>query len=56
MLGVRRAGVTVALNLLESQGLVRGKRGAVIILDRKRLIGGPEAEARRLFRRTRVSG
>src|SRR5688500_16105897 len=57
MLGVRRAGVTVALNLLEDRGLVRGQRGTVVILDRKTLIeltngfyGGPEAEARRLFR------
>jgi CRP-like cAMP-binding protein len=56
MLGVRRAGVTVALNLLEDRGLVRGQRGTVVILDRKTLIemtngfyGGPEAEARRLF-------
>ncbi len=57
MLGVRRAGVTVALNLLEDRGLVRGERGAVAILDRDGLIaiangfyGTPEAEARRLFR------
>jgi hypothetical protein len=59
MLGVRRAGVTVALNLLEARGLVRGERGTVVILDRKGLIemtngfyGTPEAEARRLFGRT----
>jgi CRP-like cAMP-binding protein len=56
MLGVRRAGVTVALNELEARGLVRGHRGGVVILDRTTLIeltngfyGGPEAEARRLF-------
>jgi CRP-like cAMP-binding protein len=58
MLGVRRAGVTVALNMLEPRGLVRGERGTVVILDRKSLVemtngfyGGPEAEASRLFRR-----
>jgi CRP-like cAMP-binding protein len=57
MLGVRRAGVTVALNMLETHGLIRGERGTVVILDRKGLIeltngfyGAPEAEARRLFR------
>jgi CRP-like cAMP-binding protein len=56
MLGVRRPGVTVALNTLETRGLVRGERATVVILDRKGLIemtngfyGTPEAEARRLF-------
>jgi Crp-like helix-turn-helix protein len=38
MLGVRRAGVTVALNMLEDRGLVRGERGTVVILDRDGLI------------------
>jgi CRP-like cAMP-binding protein len=57
MLGVRRPGVTVALNTLEARGLVRGERATVVILDRKGLIemtngfyGAPEAEARRLLR------
>ena len=37
MLGVRRPGVTVALNRLESDGLVRRKRAAIEIVDRKGL-------------------
>ena len=56
MLGVRRPGVTVALNLLERQGLIRVKRGVISLIDRKGLqelsngaYGAPEAEARRLF-------
>ncbi len=56
MLGVRRPGVTVALNFLEKQGLVRAQRGAISIIDRKGLevaandaYGAPEAELRRLF-------
>jgi CRP-like cAMP-binding protein len=58
MLGVRRPGVTVALNMLEEEGLIQAKRGAIFIVDRKGLLektngfyGGPEAEARRLARR-----
>lgn len=34
MLGVRRAGVTVALHILEGKGLIRSKRSEIIILDR----------------------
>jgi CRP-like cAMP-binding protein len=56
MLGVRRPGVTVALNFLGKQGLVRAQRGAISIIDRKGLqeaandaYGAPEAELRRLF-------
>jgi CRP-like cAMP-binding protein len=52
------AGVTVALNGLEAQGLIRRRRGTIAILDREGLAkttngfyDGPEAEARRLFRR-----
>ncbi|HEX2135923.1 MAG TPA: Crp/Fnr family transcriptional regulator, partial [Microvirga sp.] len=41
MLGVRRAGVTVALQALQADGIVEQRRGHVIILDRPRL----EAEA-----------
>jgi CRP-like cAMP-binding protein len=56
MLGVRRAGVTVALDVLEKKSLVRVKRGGVTILDRKGLekmtngaYGVPEAELKRLW-------
>ena len=55
MLSVRRPGVTVALHLLESRGLILIKRGLIQIVDREgleELIGGmygiPEAEYRRL--------
>ncbi|HUL10500.1 MAG TPA: Crp/Fnr family transcriptional regulator [Candidatus Acidoferrum sp.] len=57
MLGVRRPGVTVALDLLEKDGLIRAKRGAVDILNRTGLrkisngaYGAAEAEFQRLFR------
>jgi CRP-like cAMP-binding protein len=56
MLGVRRPGVTVALQLLEGKGLIRSSRAAIVILDRAGLIassngayGLPEAEYRRLL-------
>jgi CRP-like cAMP-binding protein len=56
MLGVRRPGVTVALDMLEKEGLIRAKRGAVTILNRTGLrkisngaYGGAEAEFQRLF-------
>jgi CRP-like cAMP-binding protein len=56
MLGVRRAGVTTAINALELRGLLTGMRGAVIVLDREGLeetahglYGQPEAEFDRLF-------
>ncbi|WPY93556.1 Crp/Fnr family transcriptional regulator [Limimaricola variabilis] len=56
MLGVRRAGVTVSLHILEGQGLVRATRGLIRILDREGLeemVGGcygvPEAEYARLI-------
>ena len=38
MLGVRRSGVTTAIQLLESQGLIRASRGSITVLDRKGLI------------------
>jgi len=56
MLGVRRPGVTVALDLLEKDGLIRAKRRAIAILDRTGLrkisngaYGAAEAEFKRLF-------
>jgi CRP-like cAMP-binding protein len=56
MLGVRRPGVTVALNLLESSGLIQAGRGRIAIIDREGLekssngaYGPPEAEFHRLF-------
>jgi CRP-like cAMP-binding protein len=56
MLGVRRAGVTVALNALEGRGLLQANRGRIVIIDRRGLekvagayYGVPEAELRRLM-------
>src|SRR5262245_13601307 len=56
MLGVRRAGVTVALQRYETQGLIATGRGSVTIEDRdgleeaaNGLYGVPEAEYERLF-------
>ena len=55
-IGVHRPGVTLALKLLENEGLVRTMRGGITIVDRSRLrkisnrtYGTPEAEYRRLF-------
>ncbi len=62
MLGVRRAGVTVAVNELESRGLIEGKRKRIVIIDREGLelvangiYGTPEAEYDRLIRRPKAS-
>ena len=38
MLGIRRAGVTVAANLLRSEGLIAYTRGRIKILDREGLL------------------
>jgi CRP-like cAMP-binding protein len=55
MLGIRRPGVTVALQVLEGQGLIRSSRGQVVIRSREGLLkaadggyGQPEVEYRRL--------
>ena len=56
MLGVRRPGVTIALNRLEQDGLIRAKRGVISIFERAGLVaaangtyGAPEMEFKRLF-------
>jgi CRP-like cAMP-binding protein len=56
MLGVRRPGVTVAINALESAGLIQNRRGAIVFIDRTGLeeaadgaYGVAETEMRRLF-------
>jgi CRP-like cAMP-binding protein len=58
MLGVRRAGVTQALHVLEGEHLIKATRGLITVLDRERLeeraagsYGVPEAEYRRLMTR-----
>jgi len=55
MLGVRRAGVTTTLHVLEGNHLIRSKRGSLTVLDRQGLeqladdaYGLPEAEYARL--------
>jgi hypothetical protein len=35
MLGVRRPGVTIALNLLVARGFIQTNRGVISIVDRK---------------------
>jgi CRP-like cAMP-binding protein len=57
MLGVRRSGVTDALKILQSAGLVTCVRGGITVRDRKGMeryagesYGVPEAEYRRLVR------
>ena len=37
MLGVRRAGVTIALHYLEQRGIIQLSRGQIVILDREGL-------------------
>ncbi len=57
MLGVRRAGVTTTLHVLEGDGAIRAKRGRITILNRDHLeqlaedgYGVAEAEYNRLLR------
>jgi CRP-like cAMP-binding protein len=40
MLAVRRSGVTLALQILEGEGLIRAGRGIITIIDRDGLIEG----------------
>ena len=56
MISADRSGVTVTLHILEGAGMIRSRRGRVIIRDRAMLIdlagdsyGVPEAEYRRLI-------
>ena len=56
MLGVRRAGVTEALQALTKEKLISSARSEIVVLDRKGLerragesYGVPEAELRRLL-------
>jgi len=56
MISADRSGVTVTLHILEGAGMIRSKRGRVIIRDRDKLeelagdsYGVPEAEYRRLI-------
>jgi CRP-like cAMP-binding protein len=61
MLGVRRAGVTEALHMLKTRGLIANGRSQITVRDRKGLervagqaYGIPEAEYRRLLGRARI--
>jgi CRP-like cAMP-binding protein len=56
MLGVRRSGVTVAVQTLEGAGMIKARRGVIRVLNRETLeeaaggsYGVPEAEYRRLI-------
>ncbi|RYF19060.1 MAG: Crp/Fnr family transcriptional regulator [Oxalobacteraceae bacterium] len=56
MIAAERSGVTVSLHILEGAGMIRAKRGRVIILDREMLreladdsYGAPEAQYRHLI-------
>jgi hypothetical protein len=56
MIAAERSGATVSLHVPEGAGMIRSKRGRVIILDRHKLeelagdgYGRPETEYRRLL-------
>jgi len=53
MLGVRRAGISVVANALQSQGLIRQSRGRITILDRPGL-EGKACNCYRLIERNRA--
>jgi CRP-like cAMP-binding protein len=62
VLGVRRAGVTIALHQLQSDGLISMTRGSIQIVGREGLersaagfYGGPEREYQRLFASANVA-
>ena len=61
MLGVRRAGVTDTLHILEGRGLIKARRGQITVVDRKGMealadpsYGVPEAEYARLVLNKKV--
>jgi CRP-like cAMP-binding protein len=63
LLGVRRPGITLAIQILEGKGLIRARRGTVKIRDREGLIdlaegayGLAEAEYSRLIGRVHEKG
>lgn len=56
MIAAQRSGVTITLHFLEGAGMIRSKRGRVVIQDREKLediagdaYGRPEAEYRRMI-------
>ncbi|MFC6776836.1 Crp/Fnr family transcriptional regulator [Methylobacterium gregans] len=56
MLAVRRSSLTIATHMLEGAGMIRAKRGLIIVLDRAKLeaaagetYGKAEAEYERLI-------
>ena len=56
MIAAQRSGVTITLHFLEGAGMIRSKRGRVVVQDREKLeeiagdaYGRPEAEYRRLI-------
>ncbi len=58
MLGVRRSGVTIAIQTLEGTGAIKGTRGHIVVRDRDKLeetangsYGVPEAEYEKIIPR-----